>query len=35
MTEKEKRSKKIDKKMDNRRKGQFIDEEGRQYRKTI
>lgn len=27
MTEKEKRSKKIDKKMDNRRKGQFIDEE--------
>ena len=27
ITEKEKRSKKIDKKMDNRRKGQFIDEE--------
>lgn len=27
MTEKEKRSKKIDKKMDNRRKGQFIDDE--------
>ena len=27
MTEKEKRSKKIDKKMDNRKKGQFIDEE--------
>lgn len=27
MTEKEKRSKKIDKKMDNRRKGQFVDEE--------